>query len=84
MKLIFSATATKALAQLPRKEAAALMSKLKQVAENPLGQYPWARKLTDRPGFRIRQGDWRAIYRLDRETGEMTVDRIAKRDEVYR
>ncbi len=44
----------------------------------------WAKRLTDQPGFRARQGDWRAIYRLDNAAGEMIVDRIAKRDEVYK
>jgi mRNA interferase RelE/StbE len=84
MKLIFSPAAAKALTKLPRKDGAALMSKLKQVAGNPRGQYPWAKRLTDHPGFRIRQGYWRAVYRLDHESGEMIVDKIAKRDEVYR
>jgi mRNA-degrading endonuclease RelE of RelBE toxin-antitoxin system len=49
-----------------------------------MGQYPWAKRLTDHPGYCIRQGDWRAAYRLDYESGEMIVDKIAKRDEVYR
>lgn len=84
MKLIFSPAAAKAVTKLPRKEGAGLLEKLQQVAADPLGQYPWAKRLTDQPGFRVRQGDWRAVYRLDHETGEMVVDKIAKRDEVYR
>lgn len=84
MKLIFSPGAAKALTKLPRKEGAGLLVKLQQVAADPMGQYPWAKRLTDQPGFRVRQGDWRAVYRLDHETEEMIVDKIAKRDEVYR
>ena len=60
------------------------MAKPGKVAEDPMGQYPWAKRLTDQPGFRVRQGRWRAVYRLDRDTGEMIVDRVAKRDEVHR
>jgi mRNA interferase RelE/StbE len=84
MRLIFSPGAAKALTRLSRREAMSLLAKLQDVAKDPTGAYPWARRLTDQPGFRIRQGDWRALYRLDHDGGEMIVDVIAKRDEVYR
>ncbi|MGC1587470.1 MAG: type II toxin-antitoxin system RelE/ParE family toxin [Rhodomicrobium sp.] len=64
MKLIFSPAAAKALTKLPAKEGSALLSKLKQIAADPTGQFLWAKRLTGRQGFRIRQGDWRAIYNL--------------------
>ena len=35
------------------------------------------------PGrFRIRQGDWRAVFRMD--GGDVLVDRVGNRGEVYR
>ncbi|CAK0749077.1 mRNA interferase RelE/StbE [Azospirillaceae bacterium] len=83
VKLIFSPAAAKALIRMPDKEAGAMLAKLSSVASDPLGFHPWAKRLTGHPGFRVRQGDWQAIYRLDHETGDMVVDRIAKRDEVY-
>ena len=82
--LIFSPAAVKALTKLPAKDGAALMAKLQQVAADPMGQYPWAKRLTSRPGFRIRQGDWRAIYNLNFDAGKMIVEMVAKRDEVYK
>jgi mRNA interferase RelE/StbE len=84
MKLIFAPAVVKALTKLPATDSVALMSKLKQAAENPGEQHPWAKRLTGRPGFRIRQGDWRAIYNLNYDTGTMTVEKIAKRDEAYK
>ncbi|MBF0332080.1 MAG: hypothetical protein HQL40_00340 [Alphaproteobacteria bacterium] len=84
VKLIFSPAAIKAMTKLPPKDAAGLLTKLGQFAAEPMGQYHWAKRLTDQPGFRVRHGDWRAVFRLDHHTGEMIVDRIAKRDEVYR
>jgi hypothetical protein len=54
MELIFSPAAVKVLPRLPAKDAAALMAKLQQVAANPAGQHPWAKKPTGYPGFRIR------------------------------
>lgn len=84
MKLILVPAAIKAISKIPAKDAKALLAKLKTVAEEPMGDYPWAKRLTNDPGFRVRHGDWRAVYRLDFETGDMIVDKIAKRDEVYR
>ncbi|MGB9024747.1 MAG: hypothetical protein WCC40_02110 [Rhodomicrobium sp.] len=40
--------------------------------------------MSGRKGFRIRQGDWRAIYNLNFDADKMTVEKIAKRDEVYK
>ena len=40
--------------------------------------------IEDRDQFRLRQGDWRAIYWLDRANQEMKVVRIAPRGEVYK
>jgi mRNA interferase RelE/StbE len=84
MELFFSPVAVKALTKLPAKDAAALMAKLQQVAANPAGQHSWAKRLTPHPGFRIRHGDWRAIYILNFDADKMTVEKIAKRDEVYK
>jgi mRNA interferase RelE/StbE len=84
MQLIISAKAIGQLAGLPTKDREALFEKLKQVAANPRGQYPWAMRLTNHPGFRIRHGDWRAIYKLDFDGDQMTVEIVAKREDVYR
>lgn len=84
MKLILSPSAVKALTVMLCKDAVALLTKLQQVADDPHGRHPWAKRLTGHPGYRVRQGDVRAVYRLDAEAGEMVVDKIAKRDEVYR
>ena len=70
--------------KLPAKEGSALLSKLKQIAADPAGQFLWAKRLSGRQGFRIRQGDWRAIYNLNFDADKMTVEKIAKRDEVYK
>jgi len=84
MKLILSPSSVKALRHMPARDMKALLEKLKAVAADPAGEFPWAKRLTDHPGYRVRQGDWRALYRLDHQSGEMVVDRVAKRDEVYR
>jgi mRNA-degrading endonuclease RelE of RelBE toxin-antitoxin system len=84
MRLIVAPAAVKALTRMPSKDAQALLDKLKRVAADPTGSHPFAKRLAGSLGYRIRQGDWRAVYRLDRAENEMVVERIAKRDEVYR
>ncbi len=84
MRLTYTPAALKALRKAPAKVVSDLRAKLQAVAVDPHGQYPWAKRLTDQPGCRVRQGDWRAVYRLDSEADEMIVDTIAKRDEVYK
>ncbi len=41
-------------------------------------------KLKGRDGYRIRVGDYRALYLVDEEVHEVTVYRVAHRREVYR
>jgi mRNA interferase RelE/StbE len=41
------------------------------------------KKLTGRPGYRLRVGDWRVIYELDDGLRILAVERIAPRGEVY-
>ena len=40
--------------------------------------------LQNRPGFRLRVGDWRIIYEIQDERMEIIVMRVAPRGEVYR
>jgi mRNA-degrading endonuclease RelE of RelBE toxin-antitoxin system len=69
---------------MPPKDSAALMKKLEAVGADPFGARPWAKRLTGTAAFRARQGDWRAVYRIDRETRQVVVDHIDHRREVYR
>ena len=46
----------------------------------PLG----CEKLSGREGYRIRVGEWRAIYRVDDQQRRVDVVRVAHRRDVYR
>lgn len=84
MKLTLTPAAAKALRQMPKTDAAALVEKLETLAAAPFATYPWAKRLVGTKSFRVRQGDWRAIYTVDRATQEVVVIGIANRREVYR
>lgn len=41
-------------------------------------------KLSGREGYRLRVGDYRALYRVDDEQQEVTVTRVGHRRDIYR
>jgi mRNA-degrading endonuclease RelE of RelBE toxin-antitoxin system len=85
MRLIFSRTAAKDLASLTSHDRAALSEKLRSFAVDPFGDHPWALPMRGhRNAVRIRQGDWRAVCRIDRDHDEITVEFVANRREAYR
>jgi mRNA interferase RelE/StbE len=45
---------------------------------------PSCRKLSGRPGWRIRVGDYRVIYEIDDSAEEVTVLDIGHRRDIYR
>jgi mRNA interferase RelE/StbE len=52
------------------------------LAEDP--RPPGCEKLSGREGYRIRVGEWRAIYRVDDQQRRVDVVRVAHRRDVYR
>jgi len=85
MRMIFSRGAVRELAALPPRDRAALLEKLRGFAAEPFGDHPWALPMRGRHDtVRIRQGDWRAVCRIDRDGDIITVEFVANRREVYR
>lgn len=83
MALIIPPRVIAQFAAMPRADAKRLREKLARIAENPRGQHPAVTPLVGSSGvFRLRQGDWRAVYVI--EDGDVIVDRIGNRKEVYR
>ena len=83
VKLIIEASAAKALFKMPRKDAAALRNKLEVFAADPYAPQSWAKRLVGVPAVRIRQGDWRAVCRIDGKALVVVVIKIGNRREVY-
>ena len=82
MPLLMPLRVQKQLEVLPRAERMRLMERLKTIAAAPNLQHPNVLPLVGRPGvFRVRQGDWRALFRI--EDADVVVIRVAHRREVY-
>jgi mRNA interferase RelE/StbE len=78
-----SKPAAKILERMPRNTADLILSKIEGVATDPYAPNNNVRKLTGRPGFRLRVGDWRVIYDLDDVIRILAVERIAPRGGAY-
>ena len=73
----------KQLALLPKADGERLLQRLETIARAPDALHLGMAPLVGEPGtFRVRQGDWRAVFSI--EDGDVIVDRIAHRREVYR
>ena len=81
-ELRISQTAAKSLRKAPREVAARIRRKLDELAGDPFAA-PNVKKLTG-PGYRLRVGDWRVLYLVEREILVVYVIEIRHRKEIYR
>jgi mRNA interferase RelE/StbE len=85
MKLVLTRAAQRGLKEMSPKRRAALVSRLETIAEQPFATHRNVERIKGQDdAFRIRQGDWRAVYRIDRTVGEMRVLAVEPRGRVYR
>lgn len=82
MKLLLSRSALKDLDKLPDDITLRISKKLYDLATNPYMQ--GSEKLSGNKGYRIRIGDYRVVYRVDKGSKEVTVIKVKHRREVYR
>jgi mRNA interferase RelE/StbE len=83
-RIIFTKSAAKSLQKMPRNPAKLIREKLEVIAADPHTDLPNTKKLHNRPGFRLRVGDWRVIYEIQDKQLIILVLKIAPRGEVYR
>ncbi|MBX9699991.1 MAG: type II toxin-antitoxin system RelE/ParE family toxin [Acetobacteraceae bacterium] len=83
MALILTRSAVKDLQALPKREAAQVAARLQAIAAAPTDRHPGVIALHGEPAgrFRVRQGDWRAVFVI--QGGDVVVVKIAHRKEVY-
>jgi mRNA interferase RelE/StbE len=85
MKLVLSRAAQRRLSEMGAKRRAALIKRLEAIAEQPFAAQRNVERIKgERDAFRLRQGDWRAVYRVDRTADEMRVLAVEPRGRVYR
>ena len=83
-KIVYSKRAVKALLRMPKKVALLIRENLDQIASDPYKKHNNVTKLQNRPGYRLRVGDWRVIYELKNEDLVILVLKIGARGGIYR
>lgn len=82
MKLLLLRNAEKELDRIEDKIALKISHKLFQLLDDPYGLD--SKKLEGGKGYRIRIGDYRVIYIIDKVKNQILIIKIAHRRDVYR
>jgi mRNA interferase RelE/StbE len=75
--------AERALRRMPRNVAKRIRSKILALAEDPFARNRNVSKLSGRDAWRLRIGDWRALYTVDTENHMISVMVIRPRGSAY-
>lgn len=68
---------------MPKADAKRLLDRLERIVAEPDGQHLGVLPMVGEKGaYRLRQGDWRAVFSI--QDGDVIVNRVAHRREVYR
>ncbi|HVA12408.1 MAG TPA: type II toxin-antitoxin system RelE/ParE family toxin [Stellaceae bacterium] len=83
MALLIPPEVIRQLAAMPRADRKRLLDALDGVAAAPTARFAFTTQMIGQPGvWRLRKGDWRAVFRIYQ--GDVIVDRVGHRREVYR
>ncbi|MBI3608795.1 MAG: type II toxin-antitoxin system RelE/ParE family toxin [Nitrospirae bacterium] len=83
-RIVYRKEAARALLKMPRNTALLIREKLEGLAQDPTGSNPNVKPLQGEHAFRLRVGNWRVIYELQRGELIVLVLRIGARGGVYR
>lgn len=83
-RIVFTKQANKTLRKMPRNTARRIRKKLSTIAAAPYEPHNNVIYLQNRPGYRLRVGDWRVIYEIRNEQLIILVLRVRPRGEAYR
>jgi mRNA interferase RelE/StbE len=82
MKVSYSKSSEKEILSLEKVLAQRIAQKIMLLEVNPYSQ--GSQKLSGNTGYRIRIGDYRVIYTVDKIAKTVTIIKVAHRKEVYR
>ena len=80
-KIIFRERARKSLKSFPQKDSKRIFETIMELANNP---YPRGyKKLKGREGYRLRQGNYRIIYEINKKEIYILILDIGDRKDIY-
>ena len=75
-------SAIKELENVPKKELQKLVEKIQALSKEPRPQ--GSQRLSQKEQYRIRQGDYRAVYSIDDDNLNVYIIKVGHRKEIYR
>lgn len=82
MQIKFTKSAEKELVNLDKNVSHRIFEKALQLKDNPYGL--GSQKLEGGQGYRIRIGDYRVVYTIDKVSKTVIITKVGHRKEVYR
>jgi mRNA interferase RelE/StbE len=82
-RIEYSRDALKTLLRMPVNTARLIRTKIEQLAADPFAPNNNVKRLKGMDAFRLRVGDWRVVYEIDRRAIAIFVIRIGPRGSVY-
>jgi mRNA interferase RelE/StbE len=79
--IVYTKRALRSLTRIPVSDARRIVNTIEDYASDPQSHAATVRRLTGRPGLRLRVGDWRVIFERDGTT--VTVLDIGPRGSIY-
>jgi mRNA interferase RelE/StbE len=83
-RIVYSKQALKALKKMPGAMAERTRRKMEEIAKNPFAIRSDVSPLRGRPGFRLRVGNYRAVFTVQDEILQVFVIKIGPRGDVYK
>jgi mRNA interferase RelE/StbE len=85
MELLLSKGALKTLRRLQPRLTEAMIAEMEAIAADPFAPHPHASRLAGtKSSYRLRHGDWRILYRVDRAQQLVVVEAVKPRGEAYK
>jgi len=82
MKLLIAKSASKQLLKIPFRQRSKIEDKIERLAKFPI--LLQTRKLSGRPGWRLRVGDYRVLYFVDKKKNSITILSVQHRKDAYK
>jgi mRNA interferase RelE/StbE len=80
--VLVSRSAERELRQVPKRDRRRIVERIRSLVDNPTP--PSSIKVEGETRYRLRQGDWRILYEIDRSSKAVDIVKIGHRREVYR
>lgn len=81
-KIVIKHSAAKEIEKIPKSRRKRIVSKIQDLSNEP--RPPGVKKLSGEEKYRIRQGEYRILYKIDDSIITITVVKVGNRKDVYR